>query len=99
MPRGEPAELHLSLPEVANLVDEAPRPLIRGLILQAVDGEWEEVDSGGEDLDVTVESGVYRAEVRMVPEHLRASLGSFADTYLEERIWVYSNPIYVGVDL
>jgi hypothetical protein len=41
--------------------------------------------------------GVYRAEIRIVPEHLRPWLGLRADLFVVERIWVYSNPIYVGV--
>lgn len=98
-PSSEPAELTLTLPEVVGLPAEAPQPTIRGVILRADQGEWEEVASDGSDISVEVEPGVYRAEVRIIPEHLRASMGRFAGDYLDERIWIYSNPIYVGVDL
>ncbi len=96
-PPGESLELQLVLPSVAELDAEARQPTIHGRILRSDDGEWEEIASGEEDLTVTVEEGVYRAEVRIVPHHLRPSLGMFAEDYLVEMIWVYSNPIYVAL--
>lgn len=97
-PGGESVELRLVLPAVADLDPEARQPTIRGRILRSADGEWEEVSSGEEDLSIVVEQGVYRAEIRMTPSHLRPSLGRFPEDYLVEMIWVYSNPIYVGLD-
>ncbi|MEZ4472583.1 MAG: hypothetical protein R3F60_17740 [bacterium] len=39
--------------------------------------------------------GVYRVEVRIVPGHLRDALGPWADRFLREVTWIYSNPIYL----
>lgn len=76
-----------------------PEPTITGRILRAGDsGTWEEVTSGQADLSETVEPGVYRAEIQMIPEHLRPSLGRFAEDYLVDTVWIYSNPIYVGME-
>jgi hypothetical protein len=97
-PAGEGVELRLAIPSVAGLDPEAPRPVIDGRILVANDGGWDVVSEGDTDLVLDAEPGVYRAEVRMVPEHLRPSLGRFAQDYLVETVWVYSNVIYVGME-
>jgi len=91
--------LKLTRPGIYKLNPNGPQPLFSTRILKAdAEGTWTEVASGEADLSVTVGKGVYRAEVRMVPEHLRAWLGPEADTYMNEMIWIYSNPIYVGMD-
>jgi hypothetical protein len=70
--------------------------VITARILHADAGEWVEVASASEDLDYqAVLPGAYRAEVRIVPRHLRAWLGPNPDKYLVEYVWIYSNPIYV----
>jgi hypothetical protein len=96
VPAGAAVELRLELPRVHGLSPNAAEPAIRGVISRAEEGSWAEVASGSDALEVEVEPGVYRAEVRMIPEHLRSSLGERAEDYLGERVWVYSNPIYVG---
>ena len=54
------------------------------------------VAQGDSELSVAVDApGAYRAEVRVRPEHLRASLGSFADLAESDFVWIYSNAIYV----
>jgi len=92
-------ELVLHLPHVYRLDPELDPPDITGRILRATaEGEWEEVASGSDDLREQIEQmerGVYRAEVRMVPHHLRQWLGTEPDEFVKELIWVYSNPIYV----
>lgn len=94
------ADLHLkvSIPKVFKMDPFGPKPVITARILKANDGEWLEVASATEDLDITVDAGAYRAEIRILPEHLRPWLGPEADTYIKEFIWIYSNPIYVGMD-
>ena len=39
--------------------------------------------------------GAYRAEVRMQPRHLKRYLGAQAAIAEEDRIWIYSNAIYI----
>jgi hypothetical protein len=97
VPAGETCTLHLILPTVYRLDPAGPQPVIRGRILRSNDGTWDEVASGTEDLQYTATPGVYRAEVRIVPEHLRPWLNLRADRWVVERPWVYSNPIYVDV--
>ncbi len=94
---GSSAQLSVTLPQVYRLDPNGPQPILSARILKADDGEWEVVAEGGHDLEIAVESGIYRSEVRIVPEHLRPWLGNEADTYIHEIIWVYSNPIYIGV--
>ncbi len=98
VPAGELADLVLAIPSVHNLDPEGPQPVITGRILELVDGAWEEVASGDADITFPASAGVYRAEVRIVPNHTRPWLGMKADEYLAlSKVWIYSNPIYVGV--
>jgi hypothetical protein len=97
VPAGETCTLHLTLPTVHALDPAGAQPVIRGRILRSNDGTWDEVAAGTEDLQYTATPGVYRAEVRIVPEHLRPWLNLRADRWVVERPWVYSNPIYVGI--
>lgn len=78
--------------------DPAPRLTLR-LLRSTASGAVEVARSEGAMLEhVTTEPGPYRAEVRMVPEHARPALGTRADTLIRELVWVYSNPIFVGMD-
>ncbi len=97
VPSAPAPTLHLALPAVHRLDPAGPQPAIRGRILRAAaGGTWDEVAAGSEDLSYVVASpGVYRAEVRIVPEHLRPWLGLRADLYVVDSPWIYANPIYV----
>ncbi|HUT99924.1 MAG TPA: hypothetical protein VM425_00640 [Myxococcota bacterium] len=97
IPAGKTIDLHLVLPEVYKLDPDGPAPIIRGRILKAEDGDWQEVAAGTDDLVYRAGPGAYRAEVRIVPEHLRPWLGPHADDYIKEFPWIYSNPIYVSM--
>jgi hypothetical protein len=97
IPAGESVTLHLSIPTVFRLDPDGPAPVISGRILKANDGEWEEVSSGDADLAYTAGPGVYRAEIHMVPEHLRPWVGPITEEFVKEAVWIYSNPIYVGM--
>jgi hypothetical protein len=98
VPAGETAELQVAVPQVSGLDPAGPQPVIRARLLRSNEGAWDEVAAGQTDLSYDATTpGVYRAEIRIVPEHLRPWLGLRADLFVVERIWVYSNPIYVGV--
>ena len=87
--------LHLALPSVRGLEDAAQPPRTLRLLRATVDG-WQEVAQGDNPLAVAIDTpGVYRAEVRMRPEHLRAFLGSFTDLAEADFVWIYSNALYV----
>ena len=43
-------------------------------------------------------AGVYRVDVRIVPNHLKKWLGATPENYLTERSWVYSGTMYVGTN-
>ncbi|MBK6689758.1 MAG: hypothetical protein IPG45_35155 [Deltaproteobacteria bacterium] len=89
--------LKVSRPTVFGLDPDRTPPELSLVILKAKEGGFDVVASGAEDLSYTpTEAGAYRAEVRMVPKHLREDLGSYARTQLQaDRPWIYSNPIYV----
>jgi hypothetical protein len=96
-PTETPVELELKLPRIAHLDPAANTPDLEGRILKAGDGTWELVASGADTVRHQAGPGVYRAEVHMMPYHLVPWLGSRPDTYLAEQLWIYTNPIYVGM--
>lgn len=74
----------------------SPAPELRSVILRATDTTWSQVAEGTTSVSHAVtEPGVYRAEVRIRPHHLRRYLSSYADLAAEEFVWIYANPIYV----
>ncbi len=44
---------------------------------------------------VADQPGTYRAEVRITPTHLKAYVGASPSMVESERVWIYTNPIYV----
>lgn len=89
--------LHVTPPTVRGLDPAREAPLLETRLLRAVQGGFEEVASTNGPIDYTPTSaGAYRAEVRIVPLHLRPDLGTDADTLLaKDYVWIYSNAIYV----
>ncbi|MBI5512706.1 MAG: hypothetical protein HY909_03005 [Deltaproteobacteria bacterium] len=84
-------------PSVYELPATLPPPRITMRLLRAeTDGRWTVVAEGaGETLEHRPEApGVYRAEVRIVPEHARPYLPGM-ERLVRELPWVYANPIYV----
>ncbi len=98
VPVGQDATLFVEIPEVWRIHPWGPQPEIWGRILKADNGEWIEVASGDTALSYDAEPGAYRAEIRMVPEHLRPWCGPRGDEWIVERPWIYSNVIYVNTD-
>jgi hypothetical protein len=90
--------LRVTRPSLSPDVPDAALALVSMRIVKSAAGGGVEVAQGtGETLEfVATEPGVYRAEVRIVPEHTRPYLGRLADTLIREHAWVYANPIYVG---
>lgn len=93
----ESVTMTVKIPEIYNLDPCAEKPVFRAILLRANDGEWEEVASSDSDISAEVQKGAYRAEIRMIPNHLTSWLGNEPENYLDEKIWVYSNPIYVNM--
>ncbi len=88
--------LEIKRPSIRGLDPSAEQPTITTRLLKAIEGGWSEVESAESDLSVAItEPGAYRAEVRLVPRHLREFLAGFSDLADEERPWIYSNAIYV----
>jgi hypothetical protein len=89
--------LRVAKPSVQNLDKAATPPALTMRILRAVDNGFEEVAKGDGDLSFTPTlPGAYRAEVRIVPLHLRQEMGVVADEWLaHDYVWIYGNPIYV----
>ena len=89
-------ELRVRLPKLAHADPKAPAPELRARILRAIDGGWQEVASAADHLAFKpTETGAYRAEIRMIPRHLKPWLGSLAEVASQDYPWIYSNAIYV----
>jgi hypothetical protein len=89
-------ELDVVKPQVADLDPAVDPPRITLRLLRARSGGWDEIAKGERDLAVKVtEPGAYRAEVRILPHHLRGYLSSYADLADQDFVWIYSNPVYV----
>lgn len=91
------AVLEVTMPKVQKLNAEGDQPVLTMHVFKAKEGGWEDVASGtGEKLTFTTTApGAYRAEVRMVPKHMKPFVGRRVDLIKAERPWVYSNAIYV----
>lgn len=91
------AKLVVRAPRVAGLDPAADKPEIIVRLLRAIDGGWDEVARSSGNLEHIVEMpGAYRAEIRMIPNHLRDHLGGRADELLSsDRPWILANAVYV----
>lgn len=89
--------LHVALPSVRRLDPERTPPELTVRLLRAEEGGFREVARGEDDLSFTpAEPGAYRAEVRIVPHHLREDLGGDADDVLAgDFVWIYANAIFI----
>ncbi len=85
-------------PAVINLDPYVEPPVITvRWLLARDDGTWEEVRRGkGEIHHVPTQPGAYRAEVRILPLHLRDYLALYTEAVLaHDHPWIYANPIYI----
>jgi hypothetical protein len=99
VPFAERPVLTVKRPSVQNLDWRVEPPQIIVRILRAKEGGWDEVASSdsGDVVYTPDQAGAYRAEVRMMPFHLRDFLGDDEFTVLRDNdhVWIYSNPVYV----
>jgi hypothetical protein len=92
--------LVVTAPTVVGLASIDTPPVVRVRILKAQGTSWMEVAAGsGTVTAMNVQPGVYRAEARITPLHLKPNLGRSPDQYLNEQLWIYANPIWVGTQL
>lgn len=100
------ATIRVTRPQLEQLDTMAEAPVLTTRLLRAVDDEagWEvvavlETDDAATVLEhVATTPGAYRAEVRIVPRHLRAFMGVDDGVLLADGrdfIWIYANAIYV----
>ena len=90
------ATLEVAMPRVLNLAKDVEAPALKARLLKAKEGGWDEVAVSDGSLEHrATEPGAYRAEIRMVPSHLKPHAGRRLDLVKTERPWVYSNVIYV----
>lgn len=91
------ATLRVRLPELSNDMPTSEPPTISARIVRSIDMGRTEVHVGsGQNVTFTPTTpGAYRVEVRIVPNHARAYLGTDADALVRDYVWIYSNPIYV----
>jgi len=88
--------LNLSLPALRELDPMVTPPVLRGRVLRAVPGGWEQVEASESDISIEIaQPGAYRAEIRMTPTHLAPYMSAYGHLAEREYVWIYSNPIYV----
>lgn len=97
IPLTEAPVLRVTRPTVHALNPALPVPTTRLRVLRAErSGDWTEVaaaDTGDVSFTPTT-AGVYRAEVRITPNHVRPYLPGL-ERVVREVPWVYSSPIFV----
>ena len=88
--------LRVTMPTVLDLAAGEQPKLEAQLIHVDAAGSSKVVAKGATGLVYNATAaGAYRVELRMLPTHLRRWLGPKPESYLKQRIWIYSNPIYV----
>jgi hypothetical protein len=94
---GDSPVLHVAIPTFFNMNPDLPAPEFYAKIVAAgADGGAIVAESAGDPIVYTAtEAGAYRAEVHVVPHHLRQWLGGDPDDYIHDYPLIYSNPIYV----
>lgn len=96
VPHATGLKLIAKLPRIYGSSGFDIQPEIKLRLLKITTTGVSEIASGSEDIVIESPSaGVYRAEVRIVPYHLRKWLGTNPDLFMKEYVWIYSNPIYV----
>jgi hypothetical protein len=88
--------LKVAMPKIDALDPSKEAPELRIRILRAKDGGWDV--AAEKDAALTFAPtlpGVYRAEVRITPKHLRAYLSTYSAQADRDFPWIYSNAIYV----
>lgn len=97
VPLAQHPVLEVDAPAVQNLRADREPPSLTVRILRAIDGGFEEVATSSGDLSYTPqEPGAYRAEVRMLPLHLREDMSTDAAELLSrDYVWIYANAIYI----
>jgi hypothetical protein len=93
---GDAPEIRAVAPQVQELDPEGPAPEITVHVMRAIEGGFEEVASGDDELAYVPDAeGAYRVEARIVPHHLAPWLGNYAADAETARVWIYANPFYV----
>jgi len=87
----------VAVPQVQMLDPAAEAPVITGHVMRAIEGGFEEVADGTDELLYAPDApGAYRVEVRITPRHLVAYLGNYVDLADTPRVWIYANAFFVG---
>jgi hypothetical protein len=89
------ATLIARAPRVFNMDPAVENPVITMKLLRISNGATTIAAEGDQIRLDEAEPGVYRIEVRIVPNHLRPYLGETPDDYIRESAWVFSNAIRV----
>lgn len=95
IPAGSVRKLVAKIPRIYGTESFETQPEIKLRVLRITTSGISEIASGDEDIIIeSPPSGVYRAEVHIVPYHLKKWLGSEPDKFMKEYVWIYSNAIY-----
>jgi hypothetical protein len=90
--------LHIKVPEFFRMDPGLEKPELRiSLIKAGQDGGVTVAESLNTDLEyAAMEKGAYRAEIKIVPYHLRKWLGDHTKPFIKEYPFIYANPIFIN---
>ena len=90
--------LNIKVPEFFRMDPSLEKPEFRiSLIKAGQEGGVVVAESLNSDLTYAVtEKGAYRAEIKIVPYHLRKWLGDHAKPFIKEYPFIYANPIFIN---
>jgi hypothetical protein len=96
---GASATLGVTLPSLhRGAPQRREKALIRIRLKQILSNGDEQIvaSTEGQSLSYTTQSsGIYRAEISIIPRHLRELLGAFSAQADREFLWIMTNPIYL----
>jgi hypothetical protein len=86
----------IKAPTLRELPSDVDAPTITVKLYKAREVGWDELASSSTDVSFTpTVPGAYRAEVRILPRHLKKWIGNYSGWLKAERPWVYTNVITV----
>jgi hypothetical protein len=90
--------MHIKVPEFFRMDPGLEKPEFRVRLIKAgPDGGIVVAGSLNSDLEYAVtEKGAYRAEIKIVPYHLRKWLGDHPKPFIKEYPFIYANAIFVN---
>ena len=89
--------LKMAMPSVLDQLSSVKPPTLEARLIHVDSAGTSKVVAKGSGAlsHKAAAAGAYRVEVLMTPHHLRPYLGQTPETFINQKVWIYSNPIYV----